>query len=174
MKNLILAVAMILGLGACDGTGLGTGGDATGVDGGGVTVCQADGTNCPAKVPFCPPEGCAVCQNDGTGCAPVAVADAGAMQPDSDPRPCTLYNWVVNGDYPNGILVCATHEPWQPCNDVLPCTARLDAGVSTDVMVNPDLADLCGPLAVTVTVLDSGIHMCGPLPLDAGTIDAIR
>ena len=38
MKNLILAVAMILTLGACDGSGLGTGGDTTGVDGGGAAV----------------------------------------------------------------------------------------------------------------------------------------
>ena len=33
---------------------------------------------------------------------------------------------------------------------------------------NPD-ADPCGPLAVLVVTLDSGVHMCGPLPShDAG------
>jgi hypothetical protein len=103
----------------------------------------------------------------------IATIDSG-VGADADPRPCTLYYWVVNVDHPNGILVCATHDPWQPCNGSLPCTTRLDAGASTDVPVNPDLADLCGPLAVTVTVLDSGIHMCGPLPLDAGAIDTVR
>jgi hypothetical protein len=100
MKNLVLALVVSLGLAACDnGSGLPGGVDA--MDAG------ADA--------------------DAGGEARVGV-DAGSVQIDADPRPCTEYHWVVNGDYPDGILVCATHEPWQQCNDVLPCTARIDAG----------------------------------------------
>jgi hypothetical protein len=102
MRVIALAVT-ILGMLGCDGGGLGTGADATGVDGGGAAVDVSPVTT-----------------SIDSGTAITAV--------DADNRPCTQYNWVINGDYPNGILVCVTHEPWQPCNDVLPCTDRIDAG----------------------------------------------
>jgi hypothetical protein len=85
----LLIIALSAFLVACDGEGLpgaaveqSTIVETVQVDAG-KSVCQNDGTNCPAKVPFCPPEGCAICQNDGTGCAARAVAHCQIMAPPS-------------------------------------------------------------------------------------------